>query len=59
MIVPDFIYETLSHTYNKPSDQFFYRTFIDFVAIDAYIIRESAITISNGTTGLSCWQVLF
>lgn len=53
------VYERLCETLIESGDSYFYRLFYDFLEHDFIVIRENNENISNGTTGLSCWQVGF
>jgi hypothetical protein len=63
----DILYEHLCRTLAEESEQsHFYRIFpLDFHrhrqlhCSDYVVCREAVHQISQGTTGLSCWQVLF
>jgi hypothetical protein len=56
------LYECLCQTMASGSDEYFYRIFpLDFANLcsnDYIVIQEEMQQISQGTTGLSCWQVI-
>lgn len=56
--LPDCLYERLCFLMSKSnSNTNFCRIFIQFPEKDFILLHENIDQISNGTTGLSCWQV--
>lgn len=55
--LPDFLYEKLcSLLSNTTTDKNFYRIFVCFKKNNFIVLHENNNQISDGTTGLSCWQ---